>query len=167
MNRRIILGIDPGNARCGYAVLAYEGGHLSLLECGCIITPKTMNASDRLCCVYNDTRDLLKRHRPTEMAIESLYFCRNVTSAMAVSEARGVLILAAAQDRVPVYQYTPMQVKQIMTGSGRANKEQVCLTVMMTLGLTEKPTPDDTADAIAIALSHAWHVGTSSQGNVY
>ncbi len=151
-----ILGIDPGNARCGWGIVESQGGYLSLIDCGCVETPKTMEQGDRLCSIFTEVCDLIDRFKPDALSIEKLYFNKNITSAMAVSEARGVIILAASLLKVPVHEYTPMQIKQTLTGKARADKKEVLTMVMINLNLSKKPHPDDTADAVAIALTHIY-----------
>lgn len=114
-------------------------------------------------CVYNGLSGLLSKYHPDEFAVEKLYFNRNVTSAMGVAEARGVSLLAAAQAGVPITEYTPSQIKEALTSSGRANKEEVRTMVMMTLNLAKKPRPDDVSDAIAVALTHIFYSQLSGQ----
>lgn len=156
MNPRIILGIDPGNARCGWGVLDAAGGRLALVDSGCLTTPVRMESGQRLLHIYDGICGLIQTYKPDELAIEKLYFNRNITSAMAVSEARGVVLLAATQCGVPISQYTPSQIKEVMTGKGTANKDEVRLMVMTALNLTKKPSPDDVSDAIAIAITHSF-----------
>ncbi len=154
---RLVLGVDPGNARCGWGLVAGEEGRLSMVECGCLSTPSTMGRVERLLRIHQGLAEILLRHRPDEVAVEQLFFNRNVTSAMAVGEARGVALLAAGQHGVPVAEYTPSRVKEALTGSGRASKDEVRLLVVMTLGLDKPPRPDDVSDALAIALTHHFY----------
>lgn len=151
-----ILGIDPGNARCGWGVLEEEDGRFDLVECGCLSTKPSASREDRLLQVYEGLVELMDRLRPDEVAVEKLFFNKNVGSAMAVGEARGVALLAAAQRRLPVAEYTPSAVKEALSGSGRATKDEVRLMVMMQLGLDKPPRPDDISDALAIAITHLW-----------
>ncbi|MBQ7502917.1 crossover junction endodeoxyribonuclease RuvC [bacterium] len=152
---QVILGIDPGNARCGWGVVSEDDeGALHLVECGCIETPKEALPGERLSEVYEGITEVIARHRPDGMAIEKLFFNRNITSAIAVAEARGVILLAAQQAGLPVSEYTPSEIKETMTGDGRAKKGDIGKMVVLTLGLKKKPTPDDTADAVAIAITH-------------
>ena len=151
---RLVLGVDPGNARCGWGLVAEEEGRLTMVECGCLSTPSTMGRVERLLRIHQGLAEILQRHRPDEVAVEQLFFNRNVTSAMAVGEARGIALLASGQQGVPVSEYTPSRVKEALTGSGRASKDEVRLLVVMTLGLDKPPRPDDVSDALAIALTH-------------
>ena len=154
---RLILGVDPGNARCGWGLVAEEAGRLTMVECGCLSTPSTMGRVERLLRIHQGLAEILQRHRPDEVAVEQLFFNRNVTSAMAVGEARGVALLAAGQQGLPVGEYTPSQVKEALTGSGRASKDELRTVVVMTLGLERPPRPDDVSDALGIALTHVFH----------
>ena len=154
MSRRLVLGVDPGNARCGWGLVAEDRGHLAMVECGCLSTPSSMGRVDRLVRIHQGLSGILERHRPDEVAVEQLFFNRNVTSAMAVGEARGVALLAAGQQGIPVAEYTPSRVKEALTGSGRASKDELRTMVVMTLGLEKPPRPDDVSDALAIALTH-------------
>lgn len=152
--RRLALGIDPGTARLGYAVVAERGAELSLLACGTLTTPPRVPMPQRLAQIYEGLRELIVAHAPHEMAVEELFFAKNVTTAVAVGEARGVALLVAAQGDLPVYEYKPMQVKQAVHGYGLADKKQVGEMVRVLLRLDAVPTPDDAADAAAIAICH-------------
>ncbi|MGM9992941.1 MAG: crossover junction endodeoxyribonuclease RuvC [Candidatus Bruticola sp.] len=155
---KLVLGIDPGNARCGWGVVAEEDDQLSMLACGCLETGKNQEAGGRLAAVYTGISEVLTKYRPDELAIEKLFFNRNITSGIAVAEARGVILLAAHEAGVPVFEYTPSEVKETMTGDGRAKKKDIGEAVVLTLGLEKAPTPDDTADAVAIALTHLFWI---------
>jgi len=120
---RLVLGVDPGNARCGWGLVAEEEGRLSMVACGCLSTPSTMGRVQRLLRIHQGLAEILQHHRPDEVAVEQLFFNRNVTSAMAVGEARGIALLAAGQHDLPVAEYTPSRVKEALTGSGRATKQ--------------------------------------------
>lgn len=149
-----ILGIDPGNARCGWGVIEEDGGRFALVECGCLSTKPAVSREGRLLQVYEGLAELMDRLQPDEVAVEQLFFNKNVGSAMAVGEARGVALLAAAQRGLRLAEYTPSKVKEALSGSGRASKDEVRLMVMMQLGLEKPPRPDDISDALAIALTH-------------
>lgn len=152
---QIVLGIDPGNARCGWGVVvASDEGQLSLLDCGCIETGKDEASGERLAAVYTGIKAVLAKYSPEQLAIEKLFFNRNITSGIAVAEARGVILLAAHEAGVPVFEYTPSEIKETMTGDGKAKKKDIGAAVVLTLGLERPPTPDDTADAVAIAITH-------------
>jgi crossover junction endodeoxyribonuclease RuvC len=151
----IILGIDPGYATMGYGIISDEPGRSEAVEWGCVYTKKDDgDASARLGLIYKGIVQLIEQFRPSEMAIEKLFFARNTTSALQVSEARGVILLAAVHHAIPVVEYTPNQVKMAITGSGSADKHQVQEMITRLLRLTEIPRPDDAADGLALALCH-------------
>jgi crossover junction endodeoxyribonuclease RuvC len=149
------LGIDPGTAILGYAVVADPGnGQLRLIEHGAITTSPKEELGRRLLAIYLGVAEVVGRHAPGELAIEKLFFSRNTTSALAVGEARGVAILAAAQLELPVREYSPAEVKQNVAHYGNARKEQIQEMVRILLGLPTVPRPDDAADAAAVAICH-------------
>lgn len=150
----LTLGIDPGTARLGFGVVA-SGDEPQAVEFGVVQTAADRPMPERLIELHGAVRRLLERHRPDSLAIEQLFFARNVTTAMAVGQARGVVLLAAAQAGVPVVEYTPAEVKQAVVGYGKADKEQMQEMVRIILGLDRVPQPDDAADALAVALCHA------------
>jgi len=150
----IVIGIDPGLARLGYGVLQAERETITPIDYGCLQTPAQMPAGERLLSQYNGVAALLDRYLPACLALEQLFFTKNVTSAMSVSEVRGVILLAAQQRQIPVIEYTPNQVKQAITGSGRADKRQVQEMICRLLHLDAVPKPDDAADGLSIALCH-------------
>ena len=156
----IILGIDPGIAIVGYGVVEYTKGKFRLIAMGSIETPAGIDVEERLRMVYDDMCELIDTYRPDEMAVEELFFNTNQKTAIAVAEARGVILLSAVQRRVPISEYTPLQVKQSVVGYGRAEKKQVITLVGMILGMENGPKLDDTADALALAICHA-HTGGS------
>ena len=156
----IILGIDPGIAIVGYGVLEYTKGKFRTIAMGSIETPAGIDVEERLRMVYDDMCEILDTYRPDEMAIEELFFNTNQKTAIAVAEARGVILLSAVQRKVPISEYTPLQVKQSVVGYGRAEKKQVIALVKMILGMENGPKLDDTADALALAICHA-HSGGS------
>ena len=156
----IILGIDPGIAIVGYGVVEYIKGKFRLIAMGSIETPAGLDVEERLQMVYDDMCELIDTYRPDEMAIEELFFNTNQKTAIAVAEARGVILLSAVQRKVPISEYTPLQVKQSVVGYGRAEKKQVIALVGMILGMENGPKLDDTADALALAICHA-HTGVS------
>ena len=151
----LILGIDPGIALTGYGLVDSAQNRLHAVEYGCIETPAKMPVEDRLLIIYDAMCDLLARHKPEEVAIEQLFFNRNVTTAFSVGQARGVMVLACVRHGLRVREYTPLQVKQGIAGYGGADKKQIQTMVRMLLGLAEVPKPDDVADALAIAITHA------------
>ena len=150
----ITLGIDPGTARLGYGVVATEPEPRALAF-GVVETPSTQPMPDRLATLFDAVARLIADHRPATLAVEQLFFARNVTTAMTVGQARGVVLLAAARAGVPVVEYTPAEVKQAVVGYGKADKLQMQEMVRLVLGLPYPPQPDDAADALAIALCHA------------
>ena len=156
----IILGIDPGIAIVGYGVVEYTKGKFRLIAMGSIETPAGLDVEERLQMVYDDMCELIDTYRPDEMAIEELFFNTTQKTAIAVAEARGVILLSAVQRKVPISEYTPLQVKQSVVGYGRAEKKQVITLVGMILGMENGPKLDDTADALALAICHA-HTGGS------
>ncbi|MGB9867308.1 MAG: crossover junction endodeoxyribonuclease RuvC [Bacillota bacterium] len=149
------VGVDPGLARTGYGVIRANGSSVEFRDCGCIETPGSSNVGARLRELYTRFTQLLQAYRPDYLAIEKLFFCKNVSSAIEVAQARGVVLLAAAIEGVPVIELGPRQAKQIVTGYGSADKKQVQKMVAMVLGLNQVPQPDDSADALALALAGA------------
>lgn len=155
MDLGCVLGIDPGTALCGYgAVEEEEGGSLRLLDYGAITTSAGLPMAERLRQIYEELRKLTALLRPAAVAVEELFFARNVRTALTVGQARGVVLLAAAQAGLPVFEYTPRQVKQAIAGYGAAPKAQVQDMVRLVLGLDFTPQPDDAADAVAVAICH-------------
>ncbi len=155
--RRVrILGIDPGFGRLGFGVIDVKGNRHTVVEYGCIETEPHMSTGPRLQRIYEGVSGVIRERRPDAMGIEQLFFSRNVTTALVASEARGVVVLAAQIAGVPQFDYTPMQVKQAVAGYGRADKQQVQEMVRVLLGLSVRPKPDDAADALAVALAHAY-----------
>jgi crossover junction endodeoxyribonuclease RuvC len=161
----MVLGIDPGTARTGYGcVLETPAGDLSMVTCGVIETPAGMSPEKRLLLLYEAINELLLLHPPDYGAVEKLFFQRNVTTAIAVGQARGVLLLALAKAGIPVAEYNPMDVKQAVVGYGGADKNQVQQMVRVLLDLEDIPRPDDAADALAVAICH---LHTSRIDNMY
>jgi len=151
----IVLGFDPGTATTGFGVVSYVEGRLAPVDTGVLLTPSDMPTEERLLSIYTDVNTLLDRYNPDTVATERLFFDRNVTNALSVGRAIGVILLAVAQRGLPWMEYTPMQVKTAVTGYGGADKEQVQAMVVRLLGLRETPRPDDAADALAVAICHA------------
>lgn len=147
----IILGIDPGTATTGYGVIK-KTEKLECLNYGFIQTSPSSTAAERLRTLYEELNKLIKKHRPEIMAVESVYFFKNLKTALPVSQARGVILLAAAQKNIKVRELTPLQVKMAVTGYGRAEKKQIQRMVQRLLCLKELPKPDDAADALAAAI---------------
>jgi len=150
----IVIGIDPGLATVGFGVIRTENSMIIPVSYGCIRTSADKQTPQRLLEIFIEIRSLFEKYRPEVIAVEKLFFTRNVTNALSVSEARGVIFLAAQQQRVPVIEYTPNQVKQAITGSGRADKKQMQAMIKRLLNLDEIPEPDDAADGLSIALCH-------------
>ncbi|MBQ1502111.1 MAG: crossover junction endodeoxyribonuclease RuvC [Firmicutes bacterium] len=150
-----ILGLDPGNAITGYGLITAEKGDYVMEEYGALRTPAGMPQEKRLLMLYDKLCELLERIEPDQVAVEELFFNRNTTTAVPVGQARGVLLLACAQRGLPVAEYTPLQVKQALTGYGRAEKTQIQYMVARLLHLDAPPKNDDAADALAIAITHA------------
>jgi len=150
----IVLGIDPGFARTGYGLLQETKKRVIVLDCGCITTAKDLPFADRLLAVADDITNLIDLHRPDSCAIEKLFFAKNTKTALSVAEARGAIMLSVRKMSVPVFEYTPLQVKQAVTGYGRADKNQIKCMVQGILGITTKFPIDDVSDALAIAVCH-------------
>ena len=149
-----ILGIDPGIAIVGYGVIDFERGNYSLVDYGVITTPKEENTPTRLCMIERSLIKLIEQYKPDNIALEELFFARNTTTAITVAEARGVLLLTATKYCGSLFEYTPLQIKQAITGYGKADKNQVQQMVKMMLKLKSIPKPDDAADALAVAITH-------------
>ena len=147
-----IIGIDPGTGILGFGVIDVDKGKMSMVTAGVIRTPAHTPLPDRLEEIYDGLTSIIAETQPTIMAIEKLFFARNVTTAMSVSHARGVAMLTGKQAKLQIEEYTPLQIKQSLTGYGKADKKQVQEMVRMQLGLTEVPKPDDCADALAAAI---------------
>lgn len=151
---RIALGIDPGTAIVGYAVIAERDGKLSMIACDVITTPAHTPLSERLQTIYKHLIEIIATYQPNEAAMEELFFAKNARTAMTVGQARGVAMLALANGGLPISEYTPKQVKQAVTGYGSANKDQVGEMVRILLNIPTIPRPDDAADAAAVAICH-------------
>jgi len=149
-----IMGLDPGTAITGYGLIKYDGSRFSMIDCGCIRTSPESPLSERLQIIYRELTDVIRQYKPEQFAIEELFFNKNARTALAVGHARGVAMLAASSAGLPVFEYTPLQVKQAVTGFGRAAKTQVQFMVKTILALSEAPEPDDVADALAVAICH-------------
>ena len=149
-----VIGIDPGLATVGYGIVEKNGDLYRAIDYGYIGTPAGLELSRRLLDIYYSIKLLIDRFSPDELAIEKLFFCKNIKTALQVGEARGAILTAAAEKGIAIFEYTPLQVKQAAAGYGRAGKKQVQQAVCLLLGLMEIPKPDDAADALAIALCH-------------
>ncbi|MDD4125435.1 MAG: crossover junction endodeoxyribonuclease RuvC [Eubacteriales bacterium] len=150
----LIIGVDPGIATVGVGIIEADNGMYRAVEYGAIITKPRQLLEDRLNQIYDKLTDIIKRHKPDCMAVEELFFNTNAKTALDVAQARGAILLAAKRQGVDIYEYTPLQVKQSVVGYGRAEKHQVIYMTKLILKLKEDPKPDDTADALAIAICH-------------
>lgn len=151
-----ILGIDPGTGILGFGVVDVDKkGKVQLVDAGVIRTPVKEDDAVRLLTIYEELNDIIAQNKPRAMSVEKLFFARNVTTAMTVAQARGVVLLCGQQAGLELHEYTPMQIKQAITGYGRADKKQMQEMVRVLLGLKEVPRPDDAADALAAALTYA------------
>lgn len=150
----LILGIDPGLATMGYALVEKQGNKFSVYDYGTIRTPASMENAKRLDKIYRELTEIIKEYTPQHMAVEELFFNKNVKTAIKVGQARGVILLAGTQSGLEVGEYTPLQVKQAVVGYGRARKHQVQQMVKSLLNLDELPKPDDAADALAVSICH-------------
>lgn len=152
-----ILGVDPGTAVTGYGVVALEGGGaVSLVECGVIRTDRQLPMPQRLQAIFEGLGEVMDRHDPDAVAVEGVFYGRNVRTTVALGQARGVILLAGATRRLAVHEYSPAEVKNAITGTGRASKEQVQFMVQRLLKLSAAPTPADAADGVAVALAHCF-----------
>ena len=158
----VVFGIDPGYATIGYGVIEYDGIRFSVCGYGAVTTDAKTEFLSRLDSIYQDLMTLFKKYKPDCVSIEKLYFNTNTTTAIDVAQARGVILLAAKHSGIPIFEYTPLQVKQAITGYGRAEKRQVMEMVKNFLSLEKVPKPDDTADALALAVCHG-----HSAGNIF
>jgi len=149
-----VLGIDPGFALVGFGVVDEMGGRMQAVDYGVISTPKEHKFAVRLETIYDAMTALIKKYKPDAIAIEELFFFRNQTTIIPVAEARGIIVLCGKQNNVPMYEYTPLQIKQALTGNGRAEKKQIQFMVKNILGLDKVPKPDDAADAVAVAITY-------------
>lgn len=161
----IVLGIDPGTAALGWGVVEQRSGRLRAVDHGCLTTSPDLPLGERLRSIHETVRALIAAHRPVVVAVERVFFSRNAQTAMAVGHARGVVLLAAAEADLPVHEATPNEVKSAVAGYGAADKEQVARMVQLVLGMTARPTPDDAADALAIAICIANLVGQVGRSN--
>jgi len=150
-----ILGIDPGTGILGFGVIQVDKGEARLVDAGVIRTPVKEDDAIRLQTIFDELTDIIVETKPDEMAVEKLFFARNVTTAMTVAQARGVVLLCGKQAGLGIFEYTPMQIKQALTGYGKAEKKQIQEMVRVILKLKEIPRPDDAADALAAAITHS------------
>lgn len=147
-----ILGIDPGTGILGFGIIDNQKGKLSLVDAGVIRTPVHQADSERLFTIYRELEQLIDEFKPQVLSVEKLFFLRNITTAMSVAQARGVVLLLGKQRELDLYEYTPLQIKQAVTGYGKADKSQIQEMVKVILGLKHIPKPDDAADALAAAI---------------
>ena len=159
-----IIGIDPGYATIGFGILDYDGRSFSVVNFGAITTTPNQPFPERLQTIYRDMRELLDVYKPEDLSMEKLFFNTNHTTAIDVAQARGVIMLSAADALVNIYEYTPLQVKNSVVGYGRAEKRQVQEMVRSILNLKEVPKPDDTADALALAVAHGHYASSAAFG---
>lgn len=150
----IVLGIDPGIAIVGYGVVSYSENNFKVLSCGCITTSSDLGVPNRLEIIYDELLEIISSYEIDAVAIEELFFNKNSKTVIKVAEARGVAILTAVKNKIPIYEYTPLQIKQGVVGYGRAEKKQVQEMVKIILNLNKIPKPDDAADALAVAVCH-------------
>jgi crossover junction endodeoxyribonuclease RuvC len=150
-----ILGIDPGTGILGFGVIDVERGKAKMVDAGVIRTPVKEDDAVRLQTIYEELTDIIAANKPAIMSVEKLFFARNVTTAMTVAQARGVVLLCGKQAGMEIFEYTPMQIKQALTGYGRAEKKQIQEMVRVVLNLKDIPKPDDCADALAAAITHS------------
>jgi crossover junction endodeoxyribonuclease RuvC len=151
-----IIGIDPGTGILGFGVIDVIGTKITMVDAGVITTPAHTPHDERLEDIYNGLTEIIEANKPDAYSVEKLFFTKNVTTAMTVAEARGVALLVARQHKVPIFEYTPPQIKLTISGYGNADKKQVQEMVRLQLGLKEVPKPDDCADALAAAITHAF-----------
>jgi crossover junction endodeoxyribonuclease RuvC len=150
-----ILGIDPGTGILGFGVIEASRGKAQLVDAGVIRTPVKEDDAVRLQTIFEEITDIIAETKPQQMAVEKLFFAQNVTTAMTVAQARGVVLLAGRQAGLDIFEYTPLQIKQALTGYGRAEKQQIQEMVRVILQLKSAPKPDDCADALAAAITHS------------
>ncbi|RNC29696.1 MAG: Crossover junction endodeoxyribonuclease RuvC [Candidatus Dichloromethanomonas elyunquensis] len=160
----LILGIDPGTAIMGYGLIEKKGQKLTPVAYSCWRTPSDLPMPRRLLQLYDSLEDFLLKYSPEVIAVEELFFNRNTTTALSVGQARGVVLLSGAKNKIEVFEYTPLQVKQAVVGYGKADKKQIQYMVKALLSLQESPKPDDTADALAVAICHAHSMGQGFGG---
>lgn len=153
-----IIGIDPGTGILGFGIIEVTRGTAQLVDAGVIRTPVKEDDAVRLLTIYEELTDIITDTKPVEMSVEKLFFAQNVTTAMTVAQARGVVLLCGMQANLKIFEYTPLQIKQALTGYGRAEKKQIQEMVRIILKLNEVPKPDDCADALAAAITHSMNM---------
>ena len=150
---KLILGIDPGTATTGFGVIEVKDGELKFIDCGCICTESKLEMPFRLHCIAKDLKKIIRDYKPDLAAVEDLFFFKNAKTALKVGQARGVVLQTLATAKIPISEFTPLQVKQALTGYGRADKRQIQEMVKTILNLADIPKPDDAADALAVAIT--------------
>ncbi len=163
----VILGIDPGTATTGFGLIRVVGNKFKAVQYGVITTEAHMPMEKRLLKLHHELSNLIDTYKPDHVAVEELFFNRNITTGITVGQARGVILLACAEKEIAVYEYTPLEVKQALVGYGRADKNQIQQMVKRFLGLTALPKPDDAADGLAIAICHAHYHQTNTRRTRY
>lgn len=154
--KKIILGLDPGTATTGFGIIEEDQGRLEYIDCGYITTSKDKDPAQRLLIISESLEQIISQYKPELVAVESLFFAKNRATAIAVAQARGVILVGIAKHKLPILEYTPLQIKQTLTGYGRAEKKQMQKMVQSTLKLREMPKVDDSADALAVAICAAY-----------
>jgi len=154
--KKIILGLDPGTATTGFGVIEEDRGKLEYIDCGYITTSKDKDPAQRLLIISESLEQIISQYKPELVAVESLFFAKNRATAIAVAQARGVILVGIAKHKLPILEYTPLQIKQTLTGYGRAEKKQMQKMVQSILKLREMPKVDDSADALAVAICAAY-----------
>ena len=154
----IILGIDPGTATTGYGVIEKTKNEIKCVDYGCILTSKEFSDAERLTDINKQLNNVLNKYKPDAMSVESVYFFKNLKTAMPVSQAKGVILFTAAKKKIPIYEFTPLQIKMATVGYGRAEKKQVQKMVKLLLNIEKTPKPDDAADALAAAICCSYYI---------
>jgi len=149
----VILGIDPGLAKIGYGIIRFKKDKLSLIKAGCLKTSSKISFGERLKIIYKEIKKIIKKYKPNFVILEELFFAKNVKTAFKVGQVMGIINLAVQEEKIPVFQITPLQAKMALTGYGRASKKQVQKMVQTLLNLKNLPKPKDTSDALAVAIS--------------
>lgn len=152
----IVLGLDPGLATTGYGIIKSKNNKLEVINYGCILTKSHLPFSSRLLTIYKSTKKLIITYKPDIVVIEEVFFCKNVKTALQIGQVRGVIMLSVIEANIDISEYTPLQVKQAITGFGRADKKQMQEMVKVLLNLNSIPKPDDAADALALAICHIY-----------
>ena len=163
----IILGIDPGTATTGYGIIRVVGNRFKPVTYGTVTTPAGLAMEKRLLMLHEQLGQIIDQYQPDQVAVEELFFNQNITTGITVGQARGVILLTCAEREVPIFEYTPLEVKQALVGYGRADKKQIQQMVKTFLGLTEIPKPDDAADGLAIAICHTHYYQTEMRRQKY